>query len=674
MRTYQYLWCIAVVKWWRPIRVVDLFVRRYGPLRGDNRTRGEGAMREWAMRRMCRWFVLLLGSGLLGGTQVAHAQAAVPSPPSSPVLPPVGLILPAAVSAPVANRPSLPLPPSTMSPQATPPSLLPPTHLPPLRTTQSAESAVSMGPLAVPQLTPDSSSNSSTTGPIPTLSVPQLPHPVREMPTLALPTPNMPPGVPAPMPAPVAPTPQAPQAPQAPSTPSATATLTLPQGLPESLHPPESPKPATADSPSFQAYWNHGLFVGSPDKEFLFHVGGAVQLDSAWYTAQPSLTTFPGGTGPFRDGTTPRRLRLRTDATVYGNLDFCVEIEFINGFTDGAQPSPRLRDAEVSTIPSLTDVYVVQRDVPLLGNVRIGNQKEPFSLEHLESFRFLPFMEYSYLFDLNYATAFNNGYTPGIAAYNTWANGRIYTHGGFFKNLPAPFAFGLGDGEYAATGRIGLLPILNLDERRLWYIGGAMSRRDPVEGVVTARIRNQVRNAPGPLLNILATTGAVPAESNGIFSLDSAFVSGPLTVLGEFQSNQLYGASTTNGVPLGTVNYNGFYVSTLYFLTGESRTWNTQAYIFNRVIPKSNFLVDKETHGIKGWGAWEVGARYSYLDLNDKTIRGGRLQAVTLGLNWYLNPITKFQFNYDCAYKDLGSNPLAKGIIHSFGTRLNFDF
>ena len=74
-----------------------------------------------------------------------------------------------------------------------------------------------------------------------------------------------------------------------------------------------------------------------------------------------------------------------------------------------------------------------------------------------------------------------------------------------------------------------------------------------------------------------------------------------------------------------------------------------------------------------GFGALEVGVRYTYVDLSNKSVQAGRLDAVTLGLNWYLNANAKLQFNYD--YTQRGdTNNLAQGHIHAFGTRMVFDF
>ncbi len=47
----------------------------------------------------------------------------------------------------------------------------------------------------------------------------------------------------------------------------------------------------------------------------------------------------------------------------------------------------------------------------------------------------------------------------------------------------------------------------------------------------------------------------------------------------------------------------------------------------------------------RGWGAFAVGLRYSYLDLTDQDVTGGVGESLSLGLNWYWNKYARWQFN-----------------------------
>jgi phosphate-selective porin OprO/OprP len=47
-----------------------------------------------------------------------------------------------------------------------------------------------------------------------------------------------------------------------------------------------------------------------------------------------------------------------------------------------------------------------------------------------------------------------------------------------------------------------------------------------------------------------------------------------------------------------------------------------------------------------GWGAWEVGLRYSDLDLTDGLIDGGEMDILSLGFHWWLTPTFNFNMNY----------------------------
>jgi phosphate-selective porin OprO/OprP len=67
-------------------------------------------------------------------------------------------------------------------------------------------------------------------------------------------------------------------------------------------------------------------------------------------------------------------------------------------------------------------------------------------------------------------------------------------------------------------------------------------------------------------------------------------------------------------------------------LTGESRPYAA-----------GNVANPKPKHG---YGAVELLARYSRLELEDGGIDGGRQHDTTLGVNWYLTSHFKLQANY----------------------------
>ena len=131
-------------------------------------------------------------------------------------------------------------------------------------------------------------------------------------------------------------------------------------------------------------------------------------------------------------------------------------------------------------------------------------------------------------------------------------------------------------------------------------------------------------------------TKSFSADSVQRMGLEAAWVNGPLSLQGE------YLAAVCDTPSAGHPYLPGLYVQTSYLLTGESRPYDRKTGVFKGIQPRRDF-------GENGsWGAWEITGRYSYLDLDQGqlSVTARRLNDITLGLNWYLNPNVRVMWNY----------------------------
>ena len=200
------------------------------------------------------------------------------------------------------------------------------------------------------------------------------------------------------------------------------------------------------------------------------------QFDTVFLQNNPAAFINAGGIGG-QDALDFRRARLRADGTMYGTIDWATEYDFVNSSNlEQVTPpgsTPTGNETNVAHVPAPTDLWVNFREVPLVGNIKIGNHKEPIGFEHLTSSRYLDFMERSFNQDIFYG-AFNNGFTPGISIYDNWSDDDRGTWTtGVFKNVNNVFAFGVGDGEYAWTSRVTYLPWYEDEGKYLMHLGVA---------------------------------------------------------------------------------------------------------------------------------------------------------------------------------------------------------
>lgn len=422
-----------------------------------------------------------------------------------------------------------------------------------------------------------------------------------------------------------------------------------------------------------KATWHNGVEIETRNKNFRLHIGGRTQFDVVWMAASDSVQFgSTNATGPIDNGIDFRRGRLRADGTMYENIEWAVEYDFFNTVNTEPQtardrPNTTFPDNQISNVPAPTDLWFTITKLPVVGNFRMGNMKEPIGFEHLVSSRFLPFLERSFNQDA-FTAPFNNGFSPGVMFFDTMFEERGTWWIGVFRNTQNVFAFSTDDDAYAFTGRLTALPIHTREGKHLLHVGVASSYRLLDNQQVAFRARPSVRAGPSQQWPILANTGIIPGDAEGQLDIELAGVLGPFNIQGDYFFN------CTDTYGNGNVYFQGAYLEGLYFLTGEHREYEKKTAVFGRVVPKKNFLwVREEGQKRLGPGAWQVGMRYAFLDLTDSGIQGGRLYDWTFGLNWFLNPNMKIQFNYDITYRDTtrGDN---SGAVHGLGMRLAHDF
>lgn len=442
------------------------------------------------------------------------------------------------------------------------------------------------------------------------------------------------------------------------------------QSTPASPKGPEAAKQesaATAEeekesNPVLRAVWKNGLQIETKDRDFRVHVGGLLQFDAGGNVAGTAVQFGPEGTGEFQDGAVFRRARIRTDGQMYQHFEWVAEFDFANGVENDNGTSTQATGA-----PSFVNVWAGVTDVPVLGNVRVGWMKEPINFSHLESTSFLDFMERPP------GLASLSLRSPGILVTDWTEDQRVTWAVGFFHVQNDNFGFGIGDGHYAETGRLTFLPVYEDDGRELLHLGVGASHRHLDNDQVDLRGRPSVWTMPGVEEPVLLSTGTIDGTTQEIVDVELAAVNGPWTVQTEYYCTWIHDARVPRASPPlnpGTLFYQGAYMELLYFLTGEHRAYDRTSATFGRVVPLRNFNVWGPS---QGWGAWEVGLRCTYLDLRSGNVNGGTLHDVVFGVNWYLNPNMKVQWNLAADYRE-SSPPGSDGWTLIGGVRFQVGF
>jgi phosphate-selective porin OprO/OprP len=173
----------------------------------------------------------------------------------------------------------------------------------------------------------------------------------------------------------------------------------------------------------------------------------------------------------------------------------------------------------------------------------------------------------------------------------------------------------------------------------------------------------------------MISTGTITCASQWLYGAESLYILGPLSFQAECGWTQINDATavaaqtgaslsaSVTGAPAIALKtptdytFFGGYVQVSYMLTQEYRAYDRRlgrlsTYYLGKQGPHTPFWLVRDNNGNfnSGLGAWELAARYSYVNLNDGTgsarIQGGIMDGLTVGVNWYLNNNLKLQFDY----------------------------
>ena len=281
--------------------------------------------------------------------------------------------------------------------------------------------------------------------------------------------------------------------------------------------------------------------------------------------------------------------------------------------------------------------------------LRVGNFKEPFSLEMNTTSRYLTFIERA-----NVVAIFAPSRHIGtMASYQkNWFVGYAGIHfqdiGGLEERTFSEDNnkdYGMDEG-YSFTGRMALMPFYNNPDYGI-HLGAAASYRTPTtEQEIPGTIRYSTRS-------LTSINRKKYIDSDDIANVDHALLGG-LEFAAYYKGLRFQGEYIMNNVTIkndgGTEKFSGFYVFGSWILFGGKHQYNTNDGEFTQV-----------GRG-KKWGDIELAFRYDYLTLNSRMegIMGGAGDGYTFGINYHANDNVKIMLNYALLNHDRYANGRGK--------------
>ena len=182
---------------------------------------------------------------------------------------------------------------------------------------------------------------------------------------------------------------------------------------------------------------------------------------------------------------------------------------------------------------------------------------------------------------------------------------------------------------------------------------------------------NRVQLSAGPELSVDASrtvdTGLLDARHVTEFGMETALNLGRLFGQGGWFH---YTVEDRGAAP--NAGFQGWYAMATWSLSGESRLYDPATASFHGLAPAAPL-------GKDGFGAWELAARYSAMNLDYLPgavggVAGGKQAVWSVGLNWYPNQTVRFLLDYDNIRVSHGHVPSSDISADAIGLRSQIAF
>jgi phosphate-selective porin OprO/OprP len=417
---------------------------------------------------------------------------------------------------------------------------------------------------------------------------------------------------------------------------SAAAPPAAPTTAPPTTAPPTTaPPPSTAQlsAPRVTQSVTNRFGIESADGQYSIALTGRLHLDTGDY-----INVHPGSRAApvtnLSSGFNARRARIGVTGKAFGDWTYT----FIYDAGNSNDLTPRgIEYAQIN--------YRGFKNTIL----DLGYSENPFTLDTATNTNDIMFMERSTPAFI--ATEFNTD------DFRSSVGGRYFTDrywlGAYFTGPQQGQSHAQTAEQFGAFQR-GTYQVLSGPDYSLHLgIGVDELLKAPNTGINTA---NSITLSDAPELRIdptaIVDTGplgsvANPVTGGTVYNLETAAGYKNLFWQGEY----FHYAVDRRG--LQQANFDGGYGQVGWTLTGESRKYIPDTGAYSAIIPDRPFSLAEG-----GWGAWELGARLSYIDLNGNftaglplasqpsAVAGGKQTSFTLGLNWYVNSNIRFMLNY----------------------------